>query len=90
MHQNAGNEAVFVKFSGALVRAPYPRPNSHLLRSQVCHQNIGDLKFIDMSSPKDLTTKIANANTDVYIWCKTVDSQSKLICQLILRSLKTP
>jgi hypothetical protein len=70
MHQNAGNEAIFVNFSGALTRAPYPRPESCAHRSNNkkfwdLEHFTGDLKFRAMSSPKDLTLKNASANTDI-------------------------
>jgi hypothetical protein len=72
MHQNAGNEAIFVNFSGALQWAPYSRPKSRSLRSQVRQPKIMGLEnftadFRVMSSPKDLIKKNASANTEIRV-----------------------
>jgi hypothetical protein len=57
MHQNAGNEAIFVNFSGALERAPY-HPAERTLTAH--------LKFRAMSSPKDLTKKMLALTLNVF------------------------
>jgi hypothetical protein len=70
MHQNAGNEAIFVNFSGALYQAPDPRPKYRSLRSPLRQQIImglehftGDLKFRALSSHRDMAKNYASANT---------------------------
>jgi hypothetical protein len=58
MHQNAGNEAVFVKFYGVLQRTPgrtFPRfASTGVIEKFLGLEHFtGDLKLLAMSSPKE-------------------------------------